>query len=95
MVRTRVQRPRTFVAVKIKEQFVVARLIVLTLHPAAAIPDDHRAGTVVALGDDVLEVEVFDGMVLRLHGRLSAGSSDGPLGTAQHFRTPSISRRRP
>src|SRR5262249_51873966 len=35
----------------------------------SAVPSDHRAGAVLPLGDDVLELEVLDGVVLRLHGK--------------------------
>ena len=51
---------------QVEQQLVVARLVVVPLDPAAAIPDDHGAGAVVALRDHVLEVEILDWMVLGL-----------------------------
>ena len=61
----------------------------------APVPDDDVAGAVLARRDHALEVEVLDGMVLDVDGHpADAGSSDGPLGTAQLARTPPISRRK-
>ena len=37
--------------------------------PRADVPHDHVAAAVLALGDHALEVEIFDRMVLDVHGR--------------------------
>ena len=54
----------------------------------AAVPNDYLAGTVVALGNDALEIAVLDRMVLDHHGKpLVGGIERRPLGhgpRAQH-----------
>ncbi len=49
--------------------------------PAAPVPDDHGAGAVLALGDRLLEVGVFQRMVLDVHGQApDLGVERWPLG---------------
>ena len=69
--------------------------VVLEVANRAAVPQDHRAGAVVAGGDHRLEVEVLDRVVLGVDREaLLAGSRLGPRGTAKLFSTPPISMRR-
>ena len=50
-------------------------------HPAAAIPDHHRAAAVLALRNGALECIVFDGVVLDMDGEaLFAGVEARPPG---------------
>src|SRR5207237_10123497 len=46
---------------------------VLERHPAPAVPHDHGAGPVVALGDDAFEVAVLERMVLHVDGETLVG----------------------
>ena len=70
-------------------------LVARDLDPDALVPADRRAGTVLTLGDDPLELSILQrcGSTC-MASRLSAGSGEGPFGTAQDSRTPSISSRR-
>ena len=58
------------VAVECHQQLALFQALgdVLDGDERTLVPNDHGAGPVVALGDDPLEVGVFDGMVLGLHG---------------------------
>ena len=63
--------------------------------PGALVPDDHRTGAVIALGNDALERSVVDRVVLDMHGnRFSCGSRLGPRVTAQLHSTPPCSSLR-
>src|SRR4029453_10395234 len=46
---------------------VVALVRVFLRLPRPAVPQEHRAPAVLALGDDALELAVLDGMVLDVH----------------------------
>src|SRR6185436_19318401 len=46
---------------------VVALVRVLLRLPRPAVPQEHRAPAVLALGDDALERAVLDGMILDVH----------------------------
>ena len=35
----------------------------------AAVPDDHLAGTVLALGDHPFKIGIVEGMILNMHGQ--------------------------
>ena len=83
-------RPDAFelVAAQLEEQLAFREAFVGILEgdPAAAVPHDHRARTVVALGNDSLEVPVLHGVVFDVHrqalvgGILRRAFRDGPGG---------------
>lgn len=47
----------------------LAQVVVDIAHrrPDALVPDDHRTAAIFAFGDHALEVDIVEGMVLRLH----------------------------
>ena len=58
----------------------VLRLGIAHRDPAAAVPDDHGAGAILALGDRLLEVGVLQRVVLDVHGEPpDRGVERGPL----------------
>jgi hypothetical protein len=59
------------------------------------IPDDNRPCPVIAFRDDPLKCPVFERMVIDDDRKpFVLGDIDGPFGTAQDLRTPSISSLR-
>ena len=59
----------------------LARIVRLLRLERAPVPDDHVAAAVLALGDDALEVEVGEGMVLDVDGHAPVGWIEaGPFG---------------
>jgi hypothetical protein len=58
------------VAAELEQELAVSEteLGVLERHEAAAVPDDHRAGAVVALRDQPLEIGVLDRVILGFEG---------------------------
>src|SRR5690606_20538881 len=47
----------------------VALMRVMDRGPGAAIPQDHRAAAIFALGNGTLEAAIFEGMVLDMNGQ--------------------------
>src|SRR5438045_1863900 len=39
--------------------------------PCAVVPDDDVTAAVLAFGDDPFEIDVFDGMILDVHGEVT------------------------
>ena len=63
--------------------------------PSSRFPQHHRAAAILVFGDGAFEVAGVQRMVLTsTASRLSCGSGEGPLATAQDLNTPSSSRRR-
>ncbi|MEZ5332470.1 MAG: hypothetical protein R2991_10560 [Thermoanaerobaculia bacterium] len=75
------QRPETaqLVTAQLEEQLALAHALLglEVMDGGTAVPDDHRAGAVVALGDQPLEVAVLERVVLRLHGEPLLGGIEG------------------
>ena len=65
------------------------------MRPRAPIPHDDIAAAVLPGGDDTLEVEVVERMILDVHRHaLRIGVERRPFGTAQLSSTPPASSRR-
>ena len=80
------QHPRALQLIAVQRELQVAfferRVGVGRLgRPSAMVPNHNRSAAILALGNDALEIAVFEGMILDLHGQtLDGGIERGPFG---------------
>ncbi len=98
--RSRTKRPCSFSPSRLKwrspSSIASVADVALGERPRSPVPHDHVAAAVLAAGDDALEVEVVERMILDLHGHaLHVGIERRPLRAPPSSRsTPSSSRRK-